>query len=129
MRFELARPGFFVLSAAASLGKVCALLCLGSWRKECRAGSGVGAATAAFACKQCGWRAGLDFVAERFLGWLRVAEAKGAIRRAQITLFSRAGLLPMRRVDCKSARASGLICFSEARTIAIVARGLLLFAI
>ena len=68
-------------------------------------------------------------MAERFLGWLRVAEAKGAIRRIQNTLFSRAGLLPMRRVDCKSARASGLICFSEARTIAIVARGLLLFAI
>ena len=69
-------------------------------------------------------------MAERFLGWLRVAEAKGAIRRARFTLFSRAGLLPMRRVDCKSARAaSGLICFSEARTIAIVARGLLLFAI
>ena len=68
-------------------------------------------------------------MAERFLGWLRVAEGKGAIRRALITLFSSAGLLPMRRVDGKCARASGLICFSEARTIAIVARGLLLFAI
>ena len=73
-------------------------------------------------------------MAERFLGWLRVGEAKGAIKREAFTLFSRAGLLPMRRVDCKSARASGLICFSEARTIAIcgertpVVRDLSLFA-